>query len=189
MSTRNDPIAHGRASHTGGGPRPPLVLGIGNLLLGDDAVGLRMLEELQQEADDWAPGVEFVDGGTQGIALLGVMSDRPWMVLLDAVSHVGAPGTVYVMNGAEALTLHFLTAGTAHEGGAGSLLALATLTGDLSPNVVVVGVEPEIVRTGIGLSPAVQGALAEAIAAARREISRMTAGSPTPSAPEPAGVG
>lgn len=171
----------------GGGPRPPLVLGIGNLLLGDDAVGLRMLEELQQDADDWAPGVEFVDGGTQGLALLGVMAGRPWMVVLDAVSHSGRPGTVYVMTGAEALALQFVTAGTAHEGGAGSLLALATLTGDMPERVMVVGVEPEIVRTGIGLSAVVRGALADAIAAARREIVRMSAGSPT--APVLAGAG
>ncbi len=177
MKARSE-SARGGAT-TDGGTRPPLVLGIGNLLLGDDAVGLAMLEDLGHDADDWAPGVEFVDGGTQGIALLGVMSGRPWMVLLDAVSHGGAPGTVYTLTGAEALAMHFVTAGTAHEGGAGSLLALATLTGDLPGRIMVVGVEPEIVRTGLGLSAVVRGALAEAIAAARREIVRMSAGSPT----------
>ena len=169
----------GHVPGNGDGPRPPLVLGIGNLLLQDDGVGLRMLDELRQDADDWAPDVEFVDGGTQGIALLGVMGARPWMVLLDAVSHGGKPGSVYVMSGAEALALRFVTGATAHEGGAGSLLALATLTGDLPERCSVVGVEPEVVRTGIGLSPSVQGSLADAIAAARREIHRMSADSPT----------
>lgn len=185
MSNPTNERSPGSAA-SGPGDRPPLVLGIGNLLLGDDAVGLALLEELGLDADERMPGVELVDGGTQGIALLGVMSGRPWMLLLDAVSHGGAPGTVYTLTGAEALAMHFVTAGTAHEGGAGSLLALATLTGDLPGRIMVVGVEPEIVRTGLGLSAVVRGALAEAIAAARREIVRMSAGSPT--APALAGV-
>jgi hydrogenase maturation protease len=110
-------------------------------------------------------------------------------VVLDAVARLAPPGTVMVLSGEQALAVNAVTTGTAHEGGAAALLAIASLTGDLPGRVVVVGVVPEIVRTGIGLSPAVERALAAAIGVARGEISRLAADSPAPRAPEPAAAG
>jgi len=72
--------------------------------------------------------------------------------------------------------MRFTTPGTSHEGGAGTLLALASLIGALSEDVMVIGVEPEVVRTGIGLSPAVERGMAQAIEDARREIDARSGG-------------
>ena len=150
---------------------PPalLVLGLGNLLLTDDAVGLELLARLESDWFEGAadPNVEFVDGGTQGLALLGVMSGRRGLLVLDAVALGEEPGTVHAMTGEQVLTMHFTRPDTAHEGGAGQLLALASLSGDLAPHVRVVGVEPDRVATGLGLSEAVRSALPAAVARAR----------------------
>jgi len=154
-----------------GGAAPPalLVLGLGNLLLTDDAVGLELLARLESDWPEGAadPDVEFVDGGTQGLALLGVMAGRRALLVLDAVALGAAPGTVHAMTGQHVLAMHFNRPDTAHEGGAGQLLALASLSGDLAPHVRVVGVEPERVATGLGLSNAVGAALPSAVARAR----------------------
>ena len=76
---------------------PVLVLGLGNLLLGDDAAGLRLLAAVEREGARWGDSVEFVDGGTQGLALLGQLSGRRAAVFLDAVGVGAAPGMVHVL--------------------------------------------------------------------------------------------
>ena len=152
-----------------------LVLGIGNSLLGDDGVGVRLVEELSRHAGGWGAAIEFLDGGTQGLALLGRLEGRRVLVLLDAVALGAAPGTVHILRNQEVLTMGFRST-TAHEGNAGELLRAAMLIGDLPPEVVVVGVEPESVRTGMGLSESVEKAMPKALAAARAVLSDAIVG-------------
>ena len=156
-------------------PAPVLVLGVGNLLLRDDGVGLRLLDQLASDPALAGSDVEFVDGGTQGLMLLGRMSKRPAMLLLDAVSRGASPGTVHAFDGGAALANPGGEGDTAHEGGAGTLLALARLTGDLPRRVAVVGVEPACVETGVGLSPEVESAMDEAATRAREALAGLRA--------------
>lgn len=148
---------------------PTLVLGLGNLLLEDDAVGLKLLEAIAADdgLDDTA---EFVDGGTQGLGLLRYLAGRKRVVILDAIGLGATPGTVHVLRGAEVERLHVHRASTAHEGNALELLAVARLLGDLPEEVSIVGIEPEHVRTGIGVSPIVASALPQAAIEAARII-------------------
>jgi hydrogenase maturation protease len=184
-------MSPGRGESSGGAARPALlVLGLGNLLLGDDAVGLELLAEFESAgpADGFPGTLEFVDGGTQGIALLGVMGGREAMLVLDAVQRGEPPGTVHELTGEEAVALRFRRPETAHEGGAGPLLALAALTGDLPARVRVVGIEPECVETRLGLSPRVRAAVPVAVRRARLAVECLIAdvGSARPSTPAPA---
>jgi hydrogenase maturation protease len=151
-------------------------LGLGNLLLTDDGVGLRLLEDLRREAGGNG-AVEFVDGGTQGLALLGYVANRPRVVILDAIS-LGAPaGTVHVLGEGAIERLRAHSGGTAHEGGAVELLALARLLGQEPGQVTIVGVEPAQVRTGVGLSREVEAVLPAALAEAKRVLADI-GGSP-----------
>lgn len=149
---------------------PLLVLGIGNPLLQDDGVGLVLLEELAARAGDSEERVEFVDGGTQGLALLGRIEGRQGLVVLDAVARGADPGTIHVFAGDETLRLGTQTGATVHESGASALLATAALLGILPPRVVVVGVEPREVRTEIGLSSPVAEAVPAAVRRARQTM-------------------
>jgi len=153
---------------------PTLVLGLGNLLLSDDGVGLRLLKDLLNEFGE-TDAVDFVDGGTQGLALLGFLADRPNVVILDAVCLGAPPGTVHVLGEAEIEQLQARRSGTAHEGNGLEVLAMARLLRQAPGHVVVVGVEPEYVRTGTGLSPTVESALPQALAAARRVLNLPSA--------------
>lgn len=149
-----------------------LVLGLGNLLLGDDGVGLRLLAELERRRN-WGPGIEFIDGGTQGLALLGYVSGRRALLLLDAVALGAPPGTVHLLGTAEVEALGAARAATAHEGSARELLATARLLGECPAEIVVVGIEPEQVRTGIGLSPVVEQAIQLAVERAATILERL----------------
>jgi len=151
---------------------PTLVLGLGNLLLSDDGVGLRLLADLRREAGENSQ-VEFVDGGTQGLALLGYVADRPRVVILDAINLGAPPGSVHVIGGPGIDQLGTRMGNTAHEGGALQILAMANLLGQAPGRVTIVGVEPALVRTGVGLSPAVESALPQALAEAKRILADM----------------
>jgi hydrogenase maturation protease len=159
-----------REARTSSVEAPLLVLGVGNALLSDDAAGLVMLEQLARDAgnDD---AVEYLDGGTQGLALLGRLSGRKAVVLLDAVALGSPPGTVHVLRFPFPHPIPRAT--TAHEGSGAELLRFAALLGELPEQTWIIGIEAGSVRTGIGLSTSVMAAMPRAVTAARGLISNL----------------
>lgn len=152
----------------------PLVLGIGNRLLRDDGVGPYLVETLARQWGEGA-GVEFVDGGTQGLSLLGFLTRRPSLLILDACRGGDPPGTVRLFPYPDPL-VSARKSGSAHESNAGELLAAAALTGDLPPRVWILGVEPAKIETGLEFSAPVQSVLPLALACAERAISEKLQG-------------
>jgi len=148
---------------------PILVLGLGNSLLSDDGVGPALLDHLSGSAGNWEGLVEFVDGGTQGLALLGRLTGRRALIIVDAVKTGAPPGTVHRMTLAELRNVTPGRASSAHEGNAGELLAVAQLLDELPARLFVVGVEPKRIPTGLGLSAPVRRALSEA----SREVNEL----------------
>ncbi|MGC8916645.1 MAG: hydrogenase maturation protease [Thermoanaerobaculum sp.] len=71
---------------------PVLVVGVGNILLGDDGIGVRLAQELGQRL--LLAGVEVVDGGTLGLSLLPYLAGREVLVVLDAMRNGQPPGTL-----------------------------------------------------------------------------------------------
>jgi len=143
-----------------------LVLGLGNPLLSDDGLGLRLLEAIRQESD-FGDGVEFVDGGTQGLALLGYLADRDSILVLDAIALGAAPGTVHVLRYRNADQFQAPRASTAHEGNALELFNTARLLGENWSELVVIGIEPKQVATGTELSTEVGNSLQDAASKAK----------------------
>ena len=176
----------GRPTHLAhrdrGDTAPVLVLAVGNVLLGDDGVGQEVLGHLERLADRWGDHVEFLDGGTQGMALLGFLVGRRAVVFLDAVALGAAPGTLHRLRNQEVLMATPGARMTAHEASAGDLLRAAALVGQLPPEVMVIGVEPASLETGVGLSPAVQrsvpAALRAAVEALHGLVSELPSGQP-----------
>jgi hydrogenase maturation protease len=168
LPNTNDPTqSHGRA--------PILVLGLGNLLLTDDAVGLTLLDQLQK-LRDWGDAVEFLDGGTRGIVLLGYLEQRHALLVLDAIALGDPPGAVRVIEGYENFLHMASTPGSAHEGNALQLLQSAYIIGMAPLKVAVVGVAPKDLETNIGLSDVVQRAVPEALQEAERLLRGMVTG-------------
>jgi hydrogenase maturation protease len=150
---------------------PVLVLGLGNTLLADDGAGIRLMEMLAREyADSLA---EFVDGGTQGLALIGYFLDRSAILVLDAVELGAAPGTIHVFRGSELEQLRARRAGTAHESSALELFETARLLGYECGEIAVVGIEPACLRTGMDLMPEVESALGAALTQSRTILDEM----------------
>jgi len=153
---------------------PVLVLGLGNVLLGDDGVGPTLLREVQGLYAG-VQAVECVDGGTQGLALLGYLAGREALIILDAFVGGRNAGAVSVLEGTEVLGIGVTRSTTAHEGNAGELLAAAQLLNELPARVFLVGVEPERVRTELGLSEPVTSALPAALVRTCGVVERVLA--------------
>jgi len=69
-----------------------LVLGLGNVIMGDEGVGVHVVRALEQHA--LPPGVECLDGGTGGFILLEPLQNADRIILIDATADENPPGTV-----------------------------------------------------------------------------------------------
>jgi hydrogenase maturation protease len=159
----------------GSSPAQVVVLGIGNMLLRDDGVGIRVLHELERGL-----GADrrlcFIDGGTIGFMLSALIEQAPDLLVIDAVRMAEAPGSVRCFEN-EAMD-HFLTgrSGSVHEIGLRDVLDMARLSGSLPRRRALVGVEPAAVELGEQLSPDVERGVAPAVRLARGVIERWLAG-------------
>ncbi len=153
-------------------PAGVLVLGIGNTLLGDEGVGVRVARALA-EADDAAgsalpPGTRIVDGGTLGLELLPLLCDAQGVVVVDAVNLGQPAGSVAVIRG-EATRSVPQPPDSAHELGLAALLETARFAGQLPARVSIVGVQPGRITADLELSPPVEAALPVAAELTRQE--------------------
>ncbi|MGL5041277.1 MAG: HyaD/HybD family hydrogenase maturation endopeptidase [Aeromonas sp.] len=137
-----------------------LILGVGNLLLSDEAIGVRIVESLGREYR-FAPGIELLDGGTAGMELMEAMASRDHLILVDAVRSGHAPGTVVTLNGDEIPTL-FGRKISPHQLGLADVLSALYMTGESPARLTLIGVEPLSLEPRIGLTPVVAEAMAEA---------------------------
>jgi hydrogenase maturation protease len=158
-------------------PAPDVVvIGLGNLLRGDDAVGVRVIESLREARDRDPQALPsqtlLVDGGTLGLDLLGTMRDARAVVLVDATRSDGPPGAVSILRG-DAVAGATGTRGDADPGAVGELLAIARMLGWLPADVSLVGIEVADIDAGVGMSPAVADALPVALDAVRAELDRI----------------
>ena len=150
-----------------------LVLGIGNLLMGDDGIGVHVARALSGDPSLPA-GVRIVDGGTLGLDLLPLVADAGALVVVDAVDLKANPGTVRVLRGDE---LHGALGGhvSPHQVGLADLIAVARLTDSLPDPVALVAIQPAMVAAGVELSAACSAALPAALEAVRTELSAAAA--------------
>ena len=143
-----------------------LVLGVGNPLMSDDGVGIRVLDALsaRQPALD---GVEYLDAGTLGLVLLARLERVEALLVIDAAQLGVAPGQVAVLHGVDMDAFFRNARGSVHEVGIRDLLDAARLMDALPPRRAFVGVQPQHVAIGSSLTPALQDALPEATRHAR----------------------
>ena len=127
-----------------------LVLGVGNLVMGDDGVGIRVVQQLQREYS-FPEGVELVDGGTLGLDLLPMLEGRSHLIMVDAVETGKEPGTCVRLSGDE-LPVALETRVSPHQMGLKDLLSVARLMGQAPGEMVLIGVQPGSIQLGTELT-------------------------------------
>ncbi|MGI9134982.1 MAG: HyaD/HybD family hydrogenase maturation endopeptidase [Rhodoferax sp.] len=138
-----------------------VVLGIGNILLSDEGVGVRVVERLERDYR-FPDGVEVIDGGTCGMEMLEQLEDLDALIVVDCV-RFGRPAATPVLLRDDDVPVFFKTKLSPHQVGLADVLASLRFT-DRSPrHTVIVGMQPASMDLGMELTPAVQARLGELV--------------------------
>ncbi|HJS41923.1 MAG TPA: HyaD/HybD family hydrogenase maturation endopeptidase [Gemmatimonadales bacterium] len=150
--------------------RRVVVIGLGNTIMGDDGLGLVVLEYLQT-AYGFPPEVELVDGGTWGMNLLPVIEDAAELILIDAIDAGVPPGT-FVRLEHDRLPRYLATKISPHQVDLRDVLALAELRGTLPPDTVALGLQPASIEMRHSLSEIVRSTVPELAEQVVQELAR-----------------
>jgi hydrogenase maturation protease len=148
-----------------------LVLGIGNVLLGDEGAGVHAMRRLEERCR--FPRVRFADGGTLSFTLAGLIESNPALIVFDAAEMKAPPGSVAVFEGER---MDDFVGGerkrSVHEVGLLDLMAIAALVGRLPGRRALIGIQPMSIDWSDSPSPMVAQAIPEACERARELIER-----------------
>lgn len=134
-----------------------LVIGMGNVLMQDEGVGVRAVEELEQRFVI-PEGVTVIDGGTTGMNLYEPILQCDQLIVADAVNTGGAYGSISrIVN--EQIPAFFQTKLSNHQLGLSDLLALLTLKGEVPEHVAIIGMVPHSLEQKLGLTAEAEAGL------------------------------
>ncbi len=159
--------------HNGGNPvtQRTLILGLGNVLMADEAVGAAVVSRLEAETDPAAP-LLFLDGGTLSFSLAIPIGDCPRLIVVDAAAMGDPPGSVRVFEG-EAMDRQLSRhAKSVHEVSLADLMDMARLTDSLPGRRALIGIEPALVDWGDALTPPVEAAVPVAMMRVRELLAK-----------------
>ena len=132
------------------------VLGIGNILLRDDGVGVRVIEHLKEH--NLPKEAELIDGGTATASLFPVFAETDHLIVIDVVKGKMSPGTIYRI-GLNDLMPPKRASISLHDLGLLEALDMAKKIGKSPKSVVIFGVEPKEINWGMELSQEINGRL------------------------------
>lgn len=132
------------------------VLGLGNLMRTDDAVGMLALQRLRADPR-FPPSVPLIEGGTLGLDLIYPLEGITHLLALDAVDAGAEPGTLLRYAGDDIADLP--VSKSVHLLGFSDLIGSMRLVGNAPAEIVVLGVQPGATGWGTELTPPVEAAL------------------------------
>ena len=135
----------------------PLILGVGNILLSDEGVGVRVVQELEKRPEI-QPHFDGIDGGTCGMELLDAMANREHLIIVDAVLANKQPGEIIVLHDEQVPTF-FSRKISPHQLGICDVLSAMKLTDEFPKHLCLIGIQPESLESGIGLTETIQNVL------------------------------
>ena len=130
-----------------------LVLGIGNTMLRDEGIGVRVAEKMMKMS--LPPEVEVMDGGIKGLDLLYFIEGRKKVIVVDAVKAGAPPGTLFRFTDND-LAAKKGTLRSAHGIDFSDVIAVARFTGTKPAEVIFLGIEPEDLSVSMELSPKIE---------------------------------
>jgi len=154
-----------------------VVLGVGNVILADEGVGVRVVEALER---DYAlpAGVNVIDAGTSGMEMLEDLSHLDFLLVVDAVAASKAPGELVRLSGAE-VPVFFRRNLSPHGIGLSDVLAALEFMGAEPKETLILGVQPTSLDLSTELTPLVAARVPELVAQAVVELTQRGL-APTP---------
>lgn len=148
-----------------------VVLGVGNILLSDEGIGVRTVEKLMRDYV-LPPEVEVIDGGTSAMEMLEDLGHADHLIIVDAVRSGKPPATIVRMAGDE-VPVFFRTKLSPHQVGLSDVLATLVLMGEQPGSTTVIGIEPESLALGMELTPVVARQLPQVVGLVKSELNQL----------------
>ncbi len=152
--------------------RRVLVIGVGNMLMRDDGIGVHVIGTLQKEPLPEGIDVELIDAGISPDLAVYVDAGIDKLIVIDAVQAKGKPGTIYrltpdifLTEGKEMMSLHDLDLRDS--------LAQMRILGILPSEIIVIGIEPGEMGWGMTLTPEVEAKIPEIVRVTINEITNV----------------
>ena len=144
-----------------------LILGLGNILLKDEGVGVRVVEKIKDM--NLPPDVEVMDGGTMGLDLQYYIEGRKKVIVIDAVRAGDTPGTMYRFTDKDIAGKKGLLR-SAHGFDLTDALRFTEIFHNKPDEVVFIGIEPESLDEGMELTPLIKKHIPALIELVMREL-------------------
>jgi hydrogenase maturation protease len=129
-----------------------IVLGLGNILMSDEGIGVRIVERLQKQASKF-PDVEFIDAGTGGMNVLHLIANRTKAVIIDCALMAQSPGTIRRFAPDDVKSVKQVSHFSLHDVDILKVLELSKQLDECPQEVIIFGIEPAKVEQGDTLSP------------------------------------
>lgn len=136
------------------GKKPIIVLGLGNILMGDEGFGVRFVRWFAGHYR-LPPGMEIVDGGTLGYVLLDTICRAQYVIVIDCIRLEDPPGSLYRFD-RKAMEAHLPPPTSAHEVKFADVLCKAEMMGECPGMTFLCTVPERIADMDLEMSPAVR---------------------------------
>ena len=150
--------------------KPLLILGIGNVIMQDEGVGIHVVRQLEQ-TERFPEGVDLLDGATGGYFLLGDVTGYEHLILIDATLDSLPPGTIRVIRPRYADDYPPLL--SAHEFGLKNMLDAMTFLERMPETHLVVVSVREVTELGLSLTPEVAAVVPEVVQTVKRIVAEV----------------
>ena len=127
------------------------ILGLGNILLSDEGVGVHVVNEFQKRYEV-PPYVEIVDGGAAGLDLIPFIEGREKVVMVDAVNFDREPGYIDVLEN-EQIPVRLTQKASMHHLGLMDVLCIVRMSGNVPRELCIIGIQPKSLELGIDMTP------------------------------------
>lgn len=154
------------------GPESPrvIVLGVGNVLLKDEGVGVHVVRALEKL--DLPESVRAIDGGTGGFNLIGIVAEADRLIVIDTLATDGEPGSIFRFTPEDVKQPNSDMRTSMHDVGLIDALELAAMSG-YEPETTIFGIVPAEIDWGMELTAAVAAAVPKVVELVLQEISEL----------------
>jgi hydrogenase maturation protease len=149
--------------------KPILVICLGNPLMRDEGVGIRLASQLQIHLAD-NPDIEVMDLGTGGLSVMHAIKGRKKVVFVDCAIMGQSPGSIRRFTPQQVSSTKTRMRYSLHEGDLLNTLELSRSMGECPEDIVIFGIEPKEICNGEGLSSELEKKLQQYIQSILQEL-------------------
>jgi hydrogenase maturation protease len=147
-----------------------IVIGLGNTLMSDEGVGVRVVQRLSDFADEF-PLVDFVDAGTGGMSILHLIRGKDKAIFIDCAKMGEEPGSIRKFTPQEIKSTKALVHQSLHEADLIKIINLSEQLSQCPAETIIFGIEPQVVKPGCELSKILAERIDEYATMVRNELS------------------